>query len=124
MHIIRNAQAPRFEVPGVAFTALAAPSRDSAEICTWRITVEPGWKSPEAHSLDRDEVFMVLAGTIQLTPDAEALNAGDVAVAPAATPIQLCNPRDEPAEVYVAIRAGFVARTADGTPVGTPPWAQ
>ncbi|MEV6596281.1 cupin domain-containing protein [Actinoplanes sp. NPDC051346] len=124
MHVIRAARAPRFEVPGVEFTALAAPSRGSTEICTWRITVEPGLRSPEAHTLDQDEIFMVVAGTIHLSPDGEPLGPGDVAVVPAGEPIQLGNPGDQPAEAYVAIRAGFVPRTADGTPIGTPPWAQ
>ncbi|MEV4641023.1 cupin domain-containing protein [Actinoplanes sp. NPDC049548] len=123
MHVIHTAQAPRFEVPGVEFTALAAPSRGSAEICTWRITVAPGLRSPEPHTLDHDEIFMVVGGTVQLTPASEPLGPGDAAVVPAGEPIQLGNPGDEPAEVYVAIRAGFVARSADGTPVGTPPWA-
>ncbi|RZU49382.1 cupin domain [Krasilnikovia cinnamomea] len=124
MHIIRTAQAPRFEVPGVAFTAMAAPSRGSADICTWLLTVEPGLKSPEPHTLDADEVFMVVSGTVQLGLDAEPLGPGDAAVVPAGEPIQVCNPGAQPAEVYVAIRAGFTARTADGTPIGTPPWAQ
>jgi mannose-6-phosphate isomerase-like protein (cupin superfamily) len=124
MHIIRDASAPRFAVPGVQFTALAAPSRGSDGLCTWRISVEPGLRSPEPHTLDADEVFMVVSGTIQLRPDAEALNAGDAAAVPAGAPIQLCNPGTEPAEVYVAIRAGFSAKAADGSDIGTPPWAQ
>ncbi|OJF14162.1 cupin domain-containing protein [Couchioplanes caeruleus] len=124
MHVIRTAQAPRFEVPGVEFTALAAPSRGSAEICTWRITVAPGLRSPEAHTLDQDEIFMVVAGTIRLSPDTETLHPGDAAVVPAGEPIQLDNPGDAPAEAYVVVRAGFVPRGADGTPAGTPPWAQ
>ncbi|GAB1642128.1 cupin domain-containing protein [Krasilnikovia sp. MM14-A1259] len=124
MHIIRAAQAQRFEVPGVEFTALAAPSRGSADICTWLITVASGLRSPESHTLDQDEVFMVLSGAVQLGPDAETLGPGDAAVVPAGTPIQICNPGDEPARVYVAIRAGFDARAADGTSIGTPPWAK
>ncbi|GAB1693557.1 cupin domain-containing protein [Krasilnikovia sp. M28-CT-15] len=123
MHIIRAAQAPHFEVPGVEFTALAAPSRGSAGLCTWLLTVAPGLKSPEPHTLDSDEVFMVVSGTVQLGLDTEALGPGDAAVAPAGAPIQLCNPGDQPATVYVAIRAGFVAQAADGSLIGTPPWA-
>ena len=123
MHVIRSAEAPRFELPGVSFAALAAPSRGSRELCTWRITVEPRLRSPEPHTIDRDEVFMVLAGTLQLTPDGPALGPGDAAVVPAGQPIQLVNPGSEPAEVYVAISAGFTARMGDGTEVGTPPWA-
>lgn len=123
MQVIRGADAPRFTVPGVEFTALAAPSRGSGDVCTWRITVEPELRSPEPHTLDSDEVFMVIAGTIQLQPDADTLGPGDAAVVPAGTPIQLCNAGASPAEAYVAIRAGFSAKAADGTLIGTPPWA-
>ena len=123
MHVIRFDQAPRFEVPGVRFAALAAPSRGSGQVCTWRITVEPNLRSAEPHTIDRDEIFMVTAGAIQLAPDGDVLRAGDACVVPAGQAIQLVNPDDDPAEAYVAIAAGFTATTADGTPLGTPPWA-
>ncbi|HEY3004243.1 MAG TPA: cupin domain-containing protein [Kribbellaceae bacterium] len=51
------------------------------------------------------------------------LRAGDAAVVPAGEPIQLVNAGDTPAEVYVAIAAGFTGTMADGTTV-RPPWAQ
>jgi len=124
MQVIRAASAPRFAVPGVEFTALAAPSRGSGELCAWRITVEPGLRSPEPHTLDADEVFMVVGGRVQLRPDGDVLGPGDVGVVPAGTPIQVVNPGTVPAEAYVAIRAGFTATGADGTPIGTPPWAR
>jgi mannose-6-phosphate isomerase-like protein (cupin superfamily) len=123
VHVIRSDAAPQFEVPGVRFAALAAPSRGSSQICTWRITVEPNLRSPEPHTIDRDEIFMIIAGAIQLTPGGEILRPGDAGVVPAGQPIQLINPTDEPAEAYVAIAAHFTATTADGTALGTPPWA-
>ena len=58
MHLIRASEATDFDLPGVRFTALAAPSRGSAELCAWQLTVEPGLESPDAHHLDRDEVFL------------------------------------------------------------------
>jgi mannose-6-phosphate isomerase-like protein (cupin superfamily) len=121
--VIRSQQAPRFEVPGVRFAGLAAPSRGSSEVCTWRITVEPNLRSPEPHTIDHDEIFMVTAGALQLVPDGDVLRAGDAGVVPAGQPIQLVNPDGEPAEAYVAITANFTATTADGIPLGTPPWA-
>ena len=125
MSIIKTcaAEAPRFQLPGLEFTGLASPSRGSAGLCTWRLTLDPGLTSPEPHTLDRDEVFMVTRGTIRLAPDAEPVSAGDVAVVPAGTPIQVANVGDGEAEVVVAIVAGFTAATADGTAIGTPPWA-
>ncbi|WBQ07374.1 cupin domain-containing protein [Kribbella sp. CA-293567] len=123
MPIIRAAEAPQFQLPGVRFTGLAAPSRGSNGLCTWRLQVEAGLSSDVPHTLDRDEVFMVLSGTVQLTPGGERLGPGDAAVVPAGEQIQLCNPGGTEAEVYVAITAGFTGTMADGTTV-QPPWAQ
>jgi len=116
-------EAPRFQLPGLEFTGLASPSRGSADLCTWRLTLEPGLTSPEPHTLDRDEVFMVTRGTIRLALDSEPVAAGDVAIVPAGTPIQVANIGDGEAEVVVAIAAGFTAAAADGSAIGTPPWA-
>jgi quercetin dioxygenase-like cupin family protein len=121
--ILRAAEAPRFELPGVTFYAMAAPSRGSGQVCTWRVVVAAGHEPDQAHTLDRDEVFLVTAGSLRLGPDGPVLVAGDAAVVPAGRPIAVANPRDEPAEAVVAIAAGFTATMADGTTVGTPPWA-
>ena len=105
------------------FTGLASPSRGSADLCTWRLEIEPCFVSPDAHTIDRDEVFMVVAGSIRLEPDDAPIDAGGAAVVPAGTPIQVSNAGDGPAEVIVAIAAGFRATAGDGTEIGTPPWA-
>jgi mannose-6-phosphate isomerase-like protein (cupin superfamily) len=123
VHVITATEAPTFELPGIRFTGLASPSRGSKEVCTWRISVEAGLRSPQPHTLDRDEVFMVTAGELRLAPDAPTLRAGDAVVVPAGHPIQLFNDATAPAEAYVVIQAGFRATMADGTDVGTPPWA-
>jgi mannose-6-phosphate isomerase-like protein (cupin superfamily) len=124
MTVIRGADAPRFELPGVRFVGLASPSRGSAELCTWRITVDAGLVSPSSHSLDRDEVFMVTAGEVRITPDGTVVRAGDVAVVPAGSPIRLENPGNTPAEAFVAVLSGFTAVGEDGSPIGSPPWAR
>ncbi|WP_436500734.1 cupin domain-containing protein [Actinokineospora sp. HUAS TT18] len=123
MSVIKAADAPRFELPGVEFTGLASPSRGSADLCTWRITVAPGVDSAP-HTLDRDEVFMVTAGTLRVTPDGPELSAGDAVVVPAGEPIAVRNAGAEPAQAYIAIRSGFTPKMADGTAVDTPPWAR
>jgi quercetin dioxygenase-like cupin family protein len=123
MHVIRGAEAPTFELPGVHFTALAAPSRGSEELCAWLVTVEPDRVTHPPHLLDRDEVFLVLDGAIRLSPDGDVATAGDAVVVPAGEPIQLVNAGESAARVHVAIRAGFTATMADGKPIGTPPWA-
>jgi redox-sensitive bicupin YhaK (pirin superfamily) len=119
--ILRAVDAPRFEIPGVTFVGMASPSRGSEQVCTWKIIVAPRHESAAAHTLDRDEVFMVLSGSIGVA--GEVLGPGDALVVPAGDDIELSNPGDVPAEVMVAIPAGFTATMADGTPFGTPPWA-
>ncbi len=123
MQVIRAAEAPRFQLHGIEFTGLAAPSRGSAGLCTWKLTVDPGVGGGEPHTLDRDEVFMVLKGTVQLEPDGDKLGPGDAVVVPAGEPIALTNLGEETAELYVAIAAGFTGTMADGTTI-QPPWAQ
>jgi mannose-6-phosphate isomerase-like protein (cupin superfamily) len=124
MTVIRGAEAPRFEVPGVQFAGLAAPTRGSADVCTWRITVQPRFVSDQSHTLDRAEIFMVTGGALRVTEDGDLLGPGDAAVVPAGSPILVTNPGDEPAQAYVAISAGFTGKMADGTVVDTPPWAR
>jgi mannose-6-phosphate isomerase-like protein (cupin superfamily) len=123
MQVIRAAQAQRFRLPGVEFTGLAAPSRGSAGLCTWKLTVDTGHGGDEPHTIDRDEVFMVLSGTVQVTPDGDKLGPGDAVVVPAGEPISLTNLGSGAAELYVAITAGFTGTMADGTTI-QPPWAQ
>ena len=122
MSIVRAADAPRFELNGARFTVFAGPSNGSRQVCSWRLSVPAGLESMP-HTIDRDEVFMVLSGQVRLSPDGELLGPGDSAVVPAGAPIAVGNPGTEPAEVYVALPAGFTAYQADGTPVATPPWA-
>jgi mannose-6-phosphate isomerase-like protein (cupin superfamily) len=121
--VTHSADAPTFQLPGIQFRGLASPSRGSAGLCTWRLTLEPGLVSPEAHVLDRDEVFMVTRGEITVGPDSGPIAAGDVAVVPAGHPILVSNVGEGEAEVVVAIASGFTASAADGSVIGTPPWA-
>ena len=123
-HVVRRQDAPEFQLPGVRFTGLAAPSRGSHQLCSWLITVAPDLLSAEPHTLDRDEVFMVTSGSLCLQPGSQPLLPGDAAIVPAGTPIQVSNPGGEAATAYVAIAAGFTATAADGTDFETPPWAQ
>jgi mannose-6-phosphate isomerase-like protein (cupin superfamily) len=122
MSIVRAAGAPRFEFNGLAFTVFAGPSNGSRQLCTWRLTVPAGHTSMP-HTLDRDEVFMIHSGEVRLTPGGAVLRVGDGGVIPAGGLIAVENPGAEPAEVYVAVPAGFTPYTADGDPVPTPPWA-
>jgi mannose-6-phosphate isomerase-like protein (cupin superfamily) len=122
-HLPRSA-APTFSLPGIDFVGFASPSRDSHHLCTWQITVDAGLTSPHAHTLDRDEVFMVTEGVLSLHESAPHAGPGDTVVVPAGQPIRLSNPGDTPATAIVVVPAGFRASTEDGTAIPTPPWAQ
>jgi len=122
MHVTRAADAPTFELAGIRFTAFASPALGSPETCVWRLSVDVGVEG-QPHTLDHDEVFVVLDGRVRLTPDGPELTAGDAAVVRSGEPIALANTGTGPASIQVAIRAGFTATMADGTVVGTPPWA-
>ncbi|TCC21687.1 cupin domain-containing protein [Kribbella speibonae] len=123
MHVIHQAAAPRFQLPGVEFAVFAAPSLGSAGLCAWRLTVDEGHVGDAPHTLDRDEIFIVLSGTVQLGPDGEKLGPGDSAVVPAGELISLSNLGEGKAELIVAITAGFTGHMADGTTV-QPPWSK
>jgi mannose-6-phosphate isomerase-like protein (cupin superfamily) len=122
MSIVRAADAPRFELNGTRFTVFSGPSNGSQQVCSWRLSV-PAGSASMPHTIDRDEVFMVLSGQIRLGNDGDLLGPGDSAVVPAGDVIAVANPGAEPAEVYVALQAGFTAYQTDGTLFGTPPWA-
>src|SRR6266542_2160862 len=123
MAILLAADAGSVAFSAVALTGSAAPRRGAWQLCTRRMRVAPGSRAEQAHRLDRDEAFMVLAGTVRITPGGEVLHPGDSLVVPAGEPIAVENPGTEPAEVYIAIAAGFTATMDDGTVLGTPPWA-
>src|SRR5262249_16260686 len=107
MHITRASDAETFELPGVHFTSLAAPGLGSGQICLWQLKVDAGLDTPQAHILDHDEVFVVIEGRVRLTPEGGELMAGDAAIVPAGSPIQLTNAGERPAALHVAIQAGF-----------------
>src|SRR5438045_2767328 len=109
MHVTRASDAETFDLPGVRFTSLAAPRLGSDQICRWQLTVDAGLDTPQAHALDRDEVFVVIDGSVRLTPDGAALQTGDAAIVPAGSPIQLANAGAGPALLHVAVQAGFTA---------------
>ena len=55
--------APVHDVAGTRFTPLAAPSSGSTEICVWRVELPPH-ADPVPHELTREEVLVVLSGTL------------------------------------------------------------
>jgi mannose-6-phosphate isomerase-like protein (cupin superfamily) len=122
MPVITNQDAPRFERAGTHVVGLAAPSRGARETSAWRLTLLPGASSPD-HTLDREEVFVALAGCARATLDGSAhdVRAGDGLIVPAGVAFTIANEGDEPFEAVACLPVGGSATVA-GEPM-TPPWA-
>lgn len=125
MPITRAAQAPHFDLDGFHFLGYTSPSHGSTELCTWQLIIDPGATS-DAHRLNHEEVFIPLQGTFSVVLDGEEfeLTAGDAISVPPHCLLQVTNRSNQVARAHVCIKAGFKATHADGSEIGTPPWAQ
>lgn len=124
MPILKSAAAPRFEIPGLTVTGLASPARGARETCVWRCSLPPGTQGTE-HTVDREEIFVVLAGRATATLDgvASELAPGDTLVVPPHTRFSLGNPGRDALEAIAVLPVGGRACLPAGEPF-TPPWAQ
>ena len=124
MPLITAADARSFALPGLTVLGLASPSRGASETAVWRLTLAPGAPGA-AHSVDREEVFVALAGAARATVDgAETrLEAGEALVVPPGVEFSLANPYGEAFEAVVAFPVGGRATMPGGEPF-TPPWAE
>jgi mannose-6-phosphate isomerase-like protein (cupin superfamily) len=111
------------ELHGVRFVSYAASALGSRELCAWRGEVPAGTAGP-AHGISREEVFLVLSGSVELTIDGEtrSMAAGDAAVAPAGSCLMVANTTQEPAAMWVTTSIGLEASLPDGSRI-SPPWA-
>jgi len=132
MPLVRAAEAVVHDLHGARFTSYAAPSRGSRELCAWRLDVPTGSQGVP-HTVSREEVLFVLAGTVQIAlgdgPAALAgapgqpVRPGDAVLVPAGSALRLDNPGDEPAAAWVTTSAGLEATLPDGSTLA-PPWAR
>lgn len=124
MPVIPGATAPTFSLPGLVVTGLAAPSRGATETSVWHLVLEPGAPGVE-HSMDREEVFVAVAGRALATVGDEEtpLAAGDALVVPAGRRFSLANPSAEPFRAVVALPVGGRASMPGQAPF-VPPWAE
>ena len=122
MSVVRSTDAVEHEAHGSAFSSFVAPSRGSAQLCAWRLTVPADVKGV-AHRPTREEVLLILDGAMRVTLDGEAadLGPGDVAVVPAGS--EVCVDTG-PAGVsaWVTTTGGLEAVMPDGSRFA-PPWA-
>ena len=122
MPVIRAAEAEVHEMHNARFTSYIRPGTGSAELCVWRLDVDPASEG-QPHRVLREEAFVLLEGEVVLTIDgvAHSLAAGDAAVALAGSVIRVDNPGDRPAGILVTVPVGFWGELPDGTRIA-PRW--
>jgi quercetin dioxygenase-like cupin family protein len=124
MPILYAHDAPDYELSVSArITGLAAPSRDSAELTTYRVRLEPGSAVP-AHRHDHEEVFTLVAGAAMVVLDDEEhlIGPGDTVIVPAGTEHYSYSQTDH-ADIIAAVPAGTSFITPDGE-VRLPDWGR
>lgn len=122
MTVLDSAASIRFEAHGSTFSSYVA-SRNSTQLCAWKLTVPAGSRGV-AHRPSRDEVLLVLDGTLHITIDGvhHRVAAGDVALVRAGAEV-VVDGGPQGAAVWVTTTPGLTATLGDGTRL-TPPWAQ
>ncbi|MFD7703059.1 cupin domain-containing protein [Streptomyces caelestis] len=123
MPVVRPSDAVVHEMHGSRFLSYAAPSSGSAELCAWRGEIPAGTRTP-AHTVNREEIFHLLAGKLLITLDGTAhrVTAGDTVIVNPGATLAVENPATEVAVSWVTTSHGLEATLADGTRI-VPPWA-
>ena len=74
MPVIRSADAAVHQAHGSTFSSFVAPSRGSAQLCAWQLTVPAGLRGV-AHRPTREEVLLLLDGELTVTLDGIATSS-------------------------------------------------
>lgn len=122
MHVITPTDADVITTAAAEMTGLAAPSRGSTELSTWKVSMKPDTAGPE-HVMDREQVWAVTAGALEVVADGhtERVHAGQTVVFPADV-IRSVRTTDQATEALVAMAVGGRALVdGESRPV---PWAQ
>jgi mannose-6-phosphate isomerase-like protein (cupin superfamily) len=124
MAVLRAPMTPTHDLGGARFTSLATPSRGSVDTSVWQVEIAPATPAVP-HTLTREEVFVVLAGTadVRLGDERSIARPGDAIVVPADTTFALANAGDVPLRALCCLPVGGAGRLADGS-VFVPPWAE
>jgi quercetin dioxygenase-like cupin family protein len=111
-----------FTTPNATMTTFAAPSRGSAELAAWRVSMVEGASGPE-HAVDREQVWLPLSGSLSVTSGDEStvVDPGKSLVLPAGVSRRI-SARSGPVEAVVCMAAGG-AVTVDGEARDLP-WAR
>jgi mannose-6-phosphate isomerase-like protein (cupin superfamily) len=124
MTVVSPDRTSTFNIPGVTFTGLAAPSRGARESAVWRVRMLPG-TPPNPHRLTREEVIVAVSGSarVSIAGVESDLPEGCAVIVPPDTEFALFNPGDAPFEAIAVLPVGGKAVLADAVPF-TPPWAE
>ena len=103
---------------------VATPGRGAREVSLIRQRQAPGATNPP-HSHDREEVMIVLSGTVKVTTEKEdaELAAGDALIVPAKAVHRIENTGEAEAEWLLAAPAGVRFLFSDGREA-SPAWAR
>ncbi len=123
MSVLTAPATPTHELGGAHFTSLATPSRGSAETSVWLVEIAAGTPGTP-HELTREEVFVVLSGTADVSIDGirQVASSGDAIVVPPGVAFELA-PAGGSLRVLCCLPVGGQARVGGGEAF-TPPWAQ
>jgi quercetin dioxygenase-like cupin family protein len=123
MPVFSHADSTDYTTHGSIFAAFVNSARGSSQLCAWRLTVPPATVGV-AHRPSREEVLLVLEGTLHITIDDETseLGVGSVVHVPAGALLCIGTGADG-GSAWVTTTPGLTATTQDGTLI-TPPWAQ
>jgi len=105
---IDNSNAPTFEIPGVTFIGVAAPSRGGTkETAVWRAKLAPNVPG-QRHHMTREEIIIAVSGEgiLRIGDETETLRPGDAFAVPAFTDFVLESAGDEEFEVTVVLPVG------------------
>ncbi|WP_234359276.1 MULTISPECIES: cupin domain-containing protein [unclassified Plantactinospora] len=122
--VVTESESRTTRTPGGTMSGLATPSQGSAELATWRVRMAPDGAGP-VHAVDREQVWMPLAGSFTVTVDGQTrvIGAGQAAILPAGVARQI-RAGAEPAEALVCMPAGGTATVPDDPQPRELPWAR
>lgn len=124
MPLISADASQTFNLPGVTFKTMSAPSLGSQENSVWMVRVEAGTRG-QPHVISREETFIALGGSAEFEVDGEmiAVEAGSTLVIPAGSTVALTNYGSVAFEAFSILPVGGLVKV-DGKPWFTPPWAE
>lgn len=123
MSVMRAAEATAYETHGSRFLSYVSPTRGSSDLCAWKLAV-PAAQRGVAHRPTREEVLLVLDGTMDITLDGvtSSIAPGDVVLIGAGTELRI-DAGDTGVSAWVTTTPGLEAVMSDGSRI-TPPWAR